>query len=66
MWFFNDRATKEETTFQLEQFRKQGILEFYIHPTYGMRATTLTRAISIISGMSSKKPGGWASNTGYT
>ncbi|MGI5877402.1 MAG: glycosyl hydrolase [Christensenellales bacterium] len=41
MWFFNDRATKEETTFQLEQFRKQGILEFYIHPTYGMRGDYL-------------------------
>ncbi|MDD4679490.1 MAG: glycosyl hydrolase [Clostridia bacterium] len=41
MWFFNDEITKEEITYQLEEFEKQRIYEFYIHPTGGMKGDYL-------------------------
>ena len=32
MWFWNSTITKEGITKQMEEFREQGVYEFYIHP----------------------------------
>ncbi len=35
MWFWNDRITKEEIDFQLGEFKKSEIYEFFVHPLWG-------------------------------
>lgn len=35
MWFWNGKVTKEGITRELEEFRAQGIYEFFIHPAEG-------------------------------
>ena len=36
MWFWNDTVTKEGITYQLEKFREQNIISFFIHPANGL------------------------------
>ncbi|MBR5218940.1 MAG: hypothetical protein IKV89_04330, partial [Clostridia bacterium] len=33
MWFWGSKVTKEGISTQLKEFREQGVLEFFIHPT---------------------------------
>ena len=35
MWFWNDFITEDGITFQMEKFKEQGIVNFYIHPACG-------------------------------
>lgn len=42
MWFWNDRISKDEITFQIEQFRDSGIFDFFIHPLWGMEIEYLS------------------------
>ncbi len=37
MWFWNDIITKKEIKFQLGEFKKMGIYEYFIHPMFGLR-----------------------------
>ena len=36
MWFWNDDLRKEEITFQLEQFKQQGVCEIFVNATWGI------------------------------
>ena len=36
MWFWNDNITKEGITYQMEKFREQNIISFFIHPAMGL------------------------------
>jgi len=42
MWFWNSDINEEGITFQLENFYKQGIVNFFIHPAGGMRVMYLS------------------------
>lgn len=35
MWFWNDRITKDEIEFQIKEFKKSEIYEFFVHPLWG-------------------------------
>ena len=42
MWFWNSDINEEGIAFQLEKFREQGIVNFFIHPAGGMRVMYLS------------------------
>ena len=42
MWFWNDDISENEISYQLERFREQDIVEFFIHPMYGFRIDYLS------------------------
>ncbi len=37
MWYWMDITTKKEIEFQLGEFKKMGIYEYFIHPMFGLR-----------------------------
>ncbi|MCL2517937.1 MAG: hypothetical protein FWF15_05180 [Oscillospiraceae bacterium] len=42
MWFWNDRITEHEIEFQIKEFKKSKIYEFFIHPLSGMELEYLS------------------------
>lgn len=42
MWFWNSDIDKEGITYQMERFLEQGITDFFIHPSGGMRVVYLS------------------------
>lgn len=42
MWFWSGKITKEGITRELEEFRQQGVLEFFIHPCEGKEVEYLS------------------------
>jgi hypothetical protein len=37
MWYWNDKITKEEITYQIRQFKMQKIYNFFVHPAINMQ-----------------------------
>lgn len=42
MWFWNDVINKDEIEFQIKEFKKSNIYEFFIHPLWGYNGSYLT------------------------
>ncbi len=42
MWFWNDDLRKEEITFQLEQFKQQGVCEVFVNAVWGINVDYLS------------------------
>ena len=42
MWFWNGNIEEDEIKFQIEQFKKQKIYDFFIHPMYGLEVDYLS------------------------
>ncbi len=42
MWFWNDRITEDEISFQIKKFHESGIREFYVMGLWGMEGDYLT------------------------
>jgi len=42
MWFWNDRITESEIEFQIKEFKKNKIYEFFIHPLSGLELEYLS------------------------
>ena len=42
MWFWNDELKKEEISFQLEEFKKQGICDIFVNAAFGLTVKYLS------------------------
>lgn len=42
MWFWNDEMRKDEITFQLEEFKKQGMYEVFVNAVWGIEVEYLS------------------------